>query len=98
MGQRHTSWKWILTILKCKNEVREQSGKKSDDKTGSLVLFSYLLPYLWSLSCQKLCLFCNSNISRNSKAVEAIYIYPSESSRFALLKSGVDYYATIYIL
>ena len=29
-------------------------------KMGSLVLFSYLLPDLWSLNRQKLCYSCNS--------------------------------------
>ena len=60
MDQRVTSWKWILTIFKCKNNVRKQLGFKNQmKKIGSLVLFSYLLPDLWSLNCQKLCPFCN---------------------------------------
>ena len=31
-------------------------------------------------------------VSKTSKAVIAIYVYASESSRFALLESGVDNY------
>ena len=60
MDQRVPWWKCILTIFKCKNEVPKQLGlEKQMKKMGSLVLFSYLLPDLWSLNCQKLCPFCN---------------------------------------
>ena len=57
---RVTSWKWILTIFKCKSEVPKQLRlKKQMIKMGSLVLFSYLLPDLWPLNCQTLCPCCN---------------------------------------
>ena len=36
-----------------------------------------------------------ADISKKSKAVIAIYVYASESSRFALLENGVGYYAII---
>ena len=36
-----------------------------------------------------------ADISKKSKAVIAIYIYASESSRFVLLENGVGYYAMI---
>ena len=36
-----------------------------------------------------------AGISKISKAVIAIYVYASESSRFALLENGVGYYAMI---
>ena len=63
-------------------------------KMGSLVLFSYQLPELWSLNCPKFCPFYNFLLmSAKSKAVIAIYLYASESSRFALLIKGVGYYA-----
>ena len=64
---------------------------------GSVVLFSYLLSDLWSLNWQKLCPFCNVLLisAKKSKAVIAIYVYASESSRFALLENGVGYYAMI---
>ena len=39
-----------------------------------------------------------ADISKKSKAVKAIYVYASESSRFALLENGVVYYAMIYSL
>ena len=34
-----------------------------------------------------------ADVSKKSKAVIAIYVYSSESSRFALLRNGVGYYA-----
>ena len=34
-----------------------------------------------------------ADISKKSKAVIAIYIYASESSRFTLLENGIGYYA-----
>ena len=34
-----------------------------------------------------------ADISKKSKAVIAIYVYASESSRFALLENGISYYA-----
>ena len=64
-------------------------------KMGSLVFFSYLLPELWSLNCQKLYPFCNILLmsAKKSESVITIYVYVSESSRFALLENGVGYYA-----
>ena len=62
---------------------------------GSFVWFWCFLPELWSFNCQKLCLFCDflADVSKISKAVIAIYVYASESSRFALLENGIVYYA-----
>ena len=54
----------------------------------SFVWFSCLLPEVWSLNCQKLCLFF-----QKFKAFIGIYVYGSKSSRFALLENGIDYYA-----
>ena len=64
---------------------------------GSLVLFSYLLPDLRPLNCQKLCPFCNffADIWKKSKTVIPIYVYASESYCFALLENDVGYYATM---
>ena len=39
-----------------------------------------------------------SNVCKKSKAVIAIYVYASESSRFALLENGSGYYAMTLIL
>ena len=36
-----------------------------------------------------------ADISKKSRAVIAIYVYASESSRFTLLENGVGYYAMI---
>ena len=36
-----------------------------------------------------------ADISKKSRAVKAIYVYASESSRFTLLENGVGYYAMI---
>ena len=36
-----------------------------------------------------------AEISKNSKAVIASYVYASESSPFALLENGIGYYAMI---
>ena len=36
-----------------------------------------------------------ADISKNSKADIAIYVYASESSRFTFLENGVGYYAII---
>ena len=41
---------------------------------------------------------CFADISKKSKAVIAIYVYASESSRFALLENGVGCYAMIHSL
>ena len=39
-----------------------------------------------------------ADISKKPKTVKAIYVYASESSRFALLENGVGCYAMIYSL
>ena len=33
------------------------------------------------------------DVSKKSKAITEIYVYASESSRFALLENGIGYYA-----
>ena len=57
--------------------------------------FSCLILELWSLNCQKLCSSCIFLLilAKKCKAVIAIYIYASESSRFALSENGIGYYA-----
>ena len=58
---------------------------------GSFVWIWCFLPGLWPFNCQKLCLFCNflADVSKKSKDVIAIYVYASESSRFALLEKKI---------
>ena len=62
---------------------------------GSFVWFSCLCLELWSLNCQKLCVFLQTfaDVSKKSKAAIAIYVYASECSRFTLLENGIGYYA-----
>ena len=68
-------------------------------KMGSFVWFSCLFPELWSLNCQKLCLFCIfAGVSKTSKAAMAVYEYALESSCFTLLENGIGYYAITYSL
>ena len=38
------------------------------------------------------------DVSEKSKAITEIYVYASESSRFALLENGIGYYAMTYSL
>ena len=66
-------------------------------KVGSLLLFSNLFLDLWSLNSQKLYPFCSFffDISQKSRAVQAIYVYASESSLFTFLENGVHYYDMI---
>ena len=37
-----------------------------------------------------------SDLSQKSKSVKAIYMYVSESSRYALLENGIVYYPMTY--
>ena len=64
----------------------------------SLVLFSYLLPNLWSLNCQKLCTSLNffDDISKRSKAVITLCIC---IWKFSFRSSGKWYFImTFYSL
>ena len=67
-------------------------------KMGSLALFPYSLPELWSLNRLKKCIFLQfrADFSKKSKSIKTIYIYASESSRCALSENGIVYYAVTY--
>ena len=66
-------------------------AQKADEKNGVICL-----PLeLWSLSKIVPFLQFFANVNKKSKAVVAIYVYASESSRFALLENGIGYYAMI---
>ena len=81
-----TPWKWILGIFKCKNEFLKQLGLEKQMKKARL--------FVWSLNCQKLRPFCTFLLMLGKiKAVIEIYIYPFESSRFALSENGIGCYA-----
>ena len=58
--KRWTTWKWILTIFKYKNECYEQlEWKNQMKKMGSFVYFPCFLPELWPLNVLKTCISCN---------------------------------------
>ena len=68
-------------------------ARKADKKMELLVLFSYFVHELWSLNCQKLSFFqIFADVSKKFKVTIAIYVYTSESSRFALLKMALLLY------
>ena len=54
-----TPWKWILKIQIQKWVSWTGMTWKVEEKMGSFVWFSCLISELWSLNCQKFCLFCN---------------------------------------
>ena len=95
MDQMDTPWKWILTILKCKNEVPVRAWK-ADQKNGVISLVLISPSWFMVLKLSKIVSFLQffADISKNSKAA-AIDVYASECFRFALLENGVDYYAMI---
>ena len=93
--QRRTPWKCILTNFKCKNEVPKKLGlEKQMIKNGVISLVFISLPWVMVLKLSKIMSFLQyfAYVSKKSKAVIATCVYASESSRFALLESGVDYY------
>ena len=51
-----TTWKWILSIFKFRNECYKQS-LKSGWKNGVIFWFPCFLPNLWSLNCLKSAFF-----------------------------------------
>ena len=55
-----TTWKWILSIFKFRNEYYKQlDQKKYMKKMGSFVLFPCFIPELRSLNSLKKCIFCS---------------------------------------
>ena len=62
-----------------------------------LSFISSLFPELWSLKIMCFLQFF-SDVSKKSKAVIAMYVYASESSRFALLKNIIAYYTMTWSL
>ena len=62
----------------------------SNAKMGSFVWFSCLRPELWPLNLSFLQFF--ANVSKKPKAVTAIYVYVSKSSRFTFSENGIGYY------
>ena len=70
---------------------------KADEKNG-VISVVFISPFLFMvLKLSKIVSFLQlfADISKKSKALLAIYVYASESSRFALSENGFDYYAMI---
>ena len=87
-----------MTIFKCKNEVPKQLGLEKQMKKNGVISVVFISPsWFMVLKLSKIVSFLQffADISKKSKAVIAIYVYASESSRFALLENGVGYYAMI---
>ena len=81
--------KWMLQTV---------SAEKADDKNGVSCLVSTFPSWLTVLKLSKkvhFLQFC-ANRSKKSKTIKAIYIYPSERSRYALSENGVVYYAMVF--
>ena len=72
-------------------------ARKVDLKNGVISVVFISPSWFTVLKLSKIVSFLQffANISKKSKAVIAIYVYASESSRFALLENGVGYYAMI---
>ena len=72
-------------------------ARKADEKNGVISVVFISPSWFMVLKLSKIVSFLQffADISKKSKAVIAIYVYASESSRFALLENGVGYYAMI---
>ena len=96
-----TRWKkttWFFTFLDVYvSWIRRDKilGLKSNRKNGVINLVFMSLSWVMVLELSKIICFLQvfADVSQKSKAVIAIYVYASESSRFVLLKNGVGYYA-----
>ena len=66
--------------------MKKKWGHLSDFHVSFLIYGPYIVK-----NCPFLQFF--ADVSKKSKAVIAIYVYASESSRFALLENGIGYYA-----
>ena len=68
---------------------------KADEKSGGISVVFTSPSWFMVLKLSKIVSFLQFfvDISKKSKAVIAIYVYASASSRFALLENGVGYYA-----
>ena len=92
-----TTWKWILSIFKFRNEYYKQIGK-SRWKNGVICLVSMFPSWVMVLKLSKkvhFLQFC-ADLSKKSKSIKAIYIYASERSRYALSENGIVYCAMTY--
>ena len=67
-------------------------------KNGAICLVSIFLFEVMVLKLSKKCIFLQfcADLSEKSKSIEAIYIYASERSRYALSENGIVYCALTY--
>ena len=89
-------WKWIFIIFKCKNEFPKQLRlEKQMKKNGVLCLVFMSCSWIMVLKLSKTVSFLQiiADVSKKSEAVIAIFVYASESSRFALLENGIGHHA-----
>ena len=90
-----TPWKWILTIFKFKNRVQ-----KVDEQNGVICLVSFFPSGGMVLKFPKIVHFlqiCN-DLTKESKHIKAIYLYPSERHHHALSGNSMflEGWATVY--
>ena len=81
--------KWILQTVR---------SEKVDEKNGVICLVSMFPSWVMVLKLSKkvhFLQFC-ADLSKKSKSIEAIYIYASERSRYALSENGIVYCAMTY--
>ena len=85
-----TTWKWILSIFKFRNE-------KVDEKWGYISTFmfsSWVMVFKLSKKVHFL-QFC-AELSKKSTPIKAIYICACERYCYALSENGIVYYAITY--
>ena len=84
-----------MRIFKGKNEFPKQLGLEKQIKKGVICLVFMSPSWVTVLKLSKIVSFLPflADISKKSKAVIAIFIYASKSSRFDLLENGIGYYA-----
>ena len=80
-----------MTIFKCENEFPKHLGLKTQMKICGHFP-SFHVSFL-SFMVLKLSKIVPSDVSKNSKAVIAINVYATKSSRFAFLENAMGYYA-----
>ena len=73
-----------------------RKAQKADEKDGVICLVFMSPSRVMVIILLKIVPFLQffADVSKKSKAVIAIYVYASESSRLALLENGIGYYTT----
>ena len=75
-------------------------SRKVDEKDRVICLVFMSPSWITVLRLSKILSFLHffADVSNQSKAVIAVYVYAIESSRFTLLENGIGYYALTYSL